>query len=552
MKKRLLLLSMISALALVGCDVTQLKDDQGNQIIVKLGDGTAYTANDLFENYTNTSAGASEYYSAVYDVLIRAVQPKTSAIEDAVAVELDNFIDTCKQNASTNGTTYKTELSKALENKGVESLDELQELYYLEQQKIVYEDAFYDDNLSESLLEEYINYYAPYHVRHILVKNSADSSLYNGTISKDDAINLADTVTRLASGRESFGVIAQSTASNGDSSSAEIYGDVGIMDTSTGFVSEFKYSIYQYDAFYNAAAQESVQKFDARQATRTIGSSEVPGSSLIPVSDDDVQYLKDSINRIPFSVFGKLKDVAGIETGLDGLQVYDGKEEYYPRNYLYNTYLNNHALGVIVKGSTVSSSDRWQTIDGLSASQADADKVLCDEEGRPILVSKAGTGTSDSGYQGIHFIIIQKSAFTSTLEELKAYYDTTVYSSSADVSDKNTYVTYISSDRTTYSTRAETIKTNVKGFDTYMSYRIYEQALAQATSRGASISEDIASIIDRYIAANRETSAYETVETYEDSWKSYLDLLNVQDMVSSLKVQKEAVATAFGVDLDIA
>ena len=90
MKKQLLLLSMVSVMALVGCDVTQLEDN-GNQIIVKLNNGTAYTANDLFDKYSSTSAGASAYYNAVYDVLISEVQPNTNAIENAVSEDMDSF-----------------------------------------------------------------------------------------------------------------------------------------------------------------------------------------------------------------------------------------------------------------------------------------------------------------------------------------------------------------------------------------------------------------------------------------------------------------------------
>lgn len=73
MKKQLLLLSMIGLLTLAGCgDVNQQKGDNGEQIIVKIGDQN-YTANDLFENYSSTSTGASQYYNAVYDVLVNVV-----------------------------------------------------------------------------------------------------------------------------------------------------------------------------------------------------------------------------------------------------------------------------------------------------------------------------------------------------------------------------------------------------------------------------------------------------------------------------------------------
>lgn len=540
MKKQLLLLSMVSIVALSGCDVSQIVEND-KQVIVKIGD-TAYTADDLFEHYSNTSAGASAYYNAVYDVLISEVQPNTNAIENAVSADMDSFQEAARKSASDNGTSYTTELSKSLEAKGVENLEELQELYYLDAKKEAYKESYYDSNLNDSLLQEYIENYAPYHIRHILVKNSADSSLYKGKISKDDAINLADTVKRLAEGKETFGVIAQSTAANGDTGSAAIYGDVGIMDTTTSFVSEFKYSVYQYDALYNSYAASSVAKFNANQDNRKVGNTSVKGTHLIPESVD-TQLLKDNINRIPYDVFTQLKEYAGYEKNDQGLQVQDGKEEYFPRNYLYNTFLNNHNLGVITKGNSGITSNRFKTIANLSADGSDANKVLCDEAGRPILVSKAGTGAGDSGYQGIHFIIIQKSAFESTIDELKEYYDNKVYSTSEDVSGIDSYVTFIKSDRKTYTERAEKIKSNVKGFDSYIDYRIFEQALAES---GATLNEEAADIINRYIEANRQSTAYSAVESYEKSWKAYIDLLNVQIAVEDLKLSSTAIDKAYG------
>ena len=147
MKKQLLLLSMVSVMALVGCDVTQLEDN-GNQIIVKLNNGTAYTANDLFDKYSSTSAGASAYYNAVYDVLISEAQQNTNAIENAVSEDMDSFQESARKTASDNGTSYTAELSKALEAKGVENLEELQELYYLQAKKEAYKEAYYDEVLN--------------------------------------------------------------------------------------------------------------------------------------------------------------------------------------------------------------------------------------------------------------------------------------------------------------------------------------------------------------------------------------------------------------------
>ncbi len=567
MKKRLLLLSMVSfsLIGLTGCDIKQMYDD-GKQVIVKLGNGETYTANDLFTDYSSTSSGASEYFNAVYDVLIRAVQPKTTQIQNEVDNRMSTFVTNAKEAAANNGTSYKTEQSKALESAGVESLGELEQVYYLDAQKDAYEDAYYDGSSTSegeltNLLKEYITYYAPYHVRHILVKTSSDSSLFEGKISEDDAKNLYNVVSRLASGNETFGNVAITTAANGDTGSAKEYGNLGIMDLNTSYVSEFKYSIYQYDALYNNDAKENVKKYDELQETRVIGSNEYvtefKGSKLIPV---DVNEL--SVNHIPYDAFVQINKYANKTTDANGEQVKEGKEKYYPRNILFNQYLNDHRLGVIYRGSTtdekIINSKMFKNVSGLSASSDAKDDILVDEEGRPILVTRAGSG-GDSGYQGIHFIICQRSPFVNTdttkfselIDSLLYYYDTTVYNSTDDLPNDK-YVTFLTSTRQDYLNKVNSLKSTIKGFDSFMNYRLFEKALSDAKEKfgnvtfGSVTNSDgenvgIDTLIKNYITANRFNAAYNAKESYENTWKSYELLLESQEELSVLKVAEDEI-----------
>ena len=548
MKKKLLLLSMISVIALAGCgEVTQRTDEEGNNVIVKIGD-TNYTANELFGEYSNTSTGAQQYFNAVYDVLINAVQKETTSISQAVRTEFDNFIEKAETAAKENNTSSKAEISKALEAAGVEDEAELQQVYLLDKKKEAYEDKFYENNVNDSLLKEYIDYYAPYHIRHILVKTSSGDSLFEGTISKDDANNLADVVMELARGNQSFGTIAKAHAANGDTGSANQYGDVGIMSTTTGFVSEFKYGIYQYDSLYNDAAKTNVEAYNTRQAAKAY-----KGSPLIPYAEnsDEVTLLSGSINRIDYSVFTSLKEYASFE--LNNITESNLKEDKnLPRNILFNQYLNNHALGVITKGSATGVSDtRFQTVDGLSADDSEEEKILCDEAGRPILVTRAGTGSGEEGYQGIHFIIIQKSPFVDT-DSLTSYYDTKAYAESENPSSLNSYVTFIkSSSIDEYNDRANDLKSSIKAIDSYMNYRIYEQALKEAgnVEFGEVDGISVKTLIENYIDANRYSTAYNANVDYVKSWDSYINLLKIQEDVESLKVGNDVYKKLTGKDL---
>lgn len=558
MKKQLLLLSMISLLTLAGCgDISQQQDDNGNQIIVKIGDKN-YTANELFEEYSNTSTGASQYYNAVYDVLIQEAQELTDSIKSKVTSEIDSFLQKVETSAKENGTSIASEKSKALEEAGVETLEELETVYTLNQKKSTYEERFYDDNTNDALLEEFINYYAPYHIRHILAKTSGGSSLYNDTIEKDDATNIANIVIDLASGKQSFATIAKSYIDKGDEGSANVYGDVGVMSTTTSFVSEFKYAVYQYDAYYNDKAKANVTSFNTRQASRKIGESDYEGASLIPyaANSKNETYLKNSVNHIDYSTFTALKEYANIT--VDHLKADKKEDRFLPRNIIFNEKLNNHALGVITKGTTgPSTSNRFQTVPGLSESNSEEDKILCDETGRPILVTRAGSGSGDSGYQGIHFIIIQKSPFVEEkagklLEELKAYYNLKAH----DENKSNTYVTFIdSTSDKDYTDRVDNLEKDIKAFDSYMSYRIYENALKDLEAKGKKVTlktikmgdkeVSIDTLIKNYMNANRTSAAYSAKETYEDSWDSYIRLLQIQDQVSGLKVTAEKDYTGY-------
>ena len=567
MNKRLLTLSMVGLLSigLASCSDVSKKENEGKQVIVTIKD-TDYTADELLEDYSKSSDGVNAFYNAIYDVLVRNHEAITDDMTQNVDTKIDSFVKTVRSNANTNGKTYKAQLSDELEDKGLESLEELREVYMLEQQKTKFEDSWYDSHES-TLKNDYLEAKTPYHIRHILVKtNGAGTSLYDGKISEDEAIKLSNVIQRLADGTESFGQIAQQASD--DTGSAAKYGSVGIMDQDTGFVNEFKLGIFAYDAYLNskntvtdAAAKLNIPS-KVLDETNDADKNESLGGVM---TSYDVKSTVTSVNEIPYQKVLDLETYADEDDTIDNqiyvpnLPQYAGNvgttinESYYPRNILFNNYFNDHGLSVIVNdGSFTGTSANWKNIPELSSKP-----VLTDGQ-NPILVARGGSGDS---YQGIHLMSIEQSPFWYDSEDLQFtkfadgeapsqetflenYYSTNIpATSSTDVSKDQRYVTFVKSNRDTYSTRADEIKNLVKEFDPNVSYKLFEELAFNADGSlkaGLSIDEDILSSIKELIASKRTANEISESKTNEEAWTSYVQLLKLQDAQKEAKQLSEA------------
>ena len=58
---------------------------------------------------------------------------------------------------------------------------------------------------------------------------------------------------------------------------------------------------------------------------------------------------------------------------------------------------------------------------------------------------------------------------------------------------------------------------------------------------------DCHDVIEKYMDANRASTAYSAVETYEKSWKTYMDLLDVQIALEGQKIKATEVESAFNI-----
>ena len=629
-----LVTSFIASMALSACGATVTKNEK-DIVGFKAYDGEtdlSISIDEIYKDYMKSSSGISKYYDQVLEVLIRNAFQKdksgTGEVFGNSAVKLKknyNKIlseakdsvkgqkDVAKENAKSNGTSYSTEWKAVLAEKGVKDEEELLQyfIYKLEKEEI---EDWYFNNHEDEIRSEYIGVNGqgqatkqdvssrfPYHVRHILIKvEDGASDFVRGTISADQAKALSKTVELLAQGTLSFGEVA---AMKSEDTSASTYGDVGIMTNAIssgklGMVNEFQLGIYAYDALslntpndpanINKVLEEGLGLDRELKLNREIS---ITGGSDKTEKPTVRQYFESamgsrSIIEIPYSVFVELGDVADLENNeATGLPVEDGKAAIYPRNLLWNRYLNNHGIFVITNSVRYGNADITDTsstevIDGNRKTYVESEsvtlkdgtsktinytngslkgfkngddvkastkmkfgdnkKLLADEQGNVIIGVRSEFG--------IHLMIVQKSAYefsvnaekpeTPTLDE---YYTTAVpgskdgkyptYTKEGVTYDKSTYVNFINTVKTTdYKSRAEDVRSKIKGFDSTYDYRLYEDLVATSNIDETNESnQEILGLIQDYIDLQRVKNEDAQNEGMKEVWQTYVDLLEVQD-----------------------
>ena len=619
--KLALVTSFIASMALTACGSDVTKSDK-NLVDFKAYDGEtdlAISIDEIYKDYMKSSSGISKYYDQVLEVLIRNAFQKDKAGTGAyfgkdvklkknynkILSEAKDSVkgqkDVAKENAKTNGTNYSTEWKAVLAEKGVKDEEELLQyfIYKLEKEEI---QDWYFDNHEKEIKKEYlgvdkdgnatkklVSSQFPYHVRHILIKVEDGADDYvRGTISAEQAKAISKTVELLAQGTLTFGEIA---AMKSEDSSNSSYGDVGVMTNKISegalqMVNEFQLGIYSYDAI-NYHESNSVIDNALGLNTKLEDSEGLNAGTVKEYFGAD-----NAITEIPYSIFVELGDVADQEKNEQtGLPVEDGKVAIYPRNLLWNRYLNNHGIFVITnseRGNVVDAgttgveeidvnsqeyldSDSVELRDGstktidytdanglkgfnrsdIKAStkfmtnnntvpQGKTKRVLADDQGNVIVGVRSKFG--------IHLMIVQKSIYefaegsveskTPTLEE---YYTTAVpgskdgdyptYIKDGVKLDKTTYVNFINTVKTSeYKTRAEDLRTKIKGFDKTYDYRLYEELRDTFTNKekAPESTKEVLELIDNYVALQRTINEDAQKEGIEDVWQAYYELIETQ------------------------
>ena len=568
-----LVTAFIAAVTMTSCNEVTKSSDAIVTFTGYDGQTINVVTDDMYYDYIKQSSGISKFYDAMLEVLVRYEYQNANSvfnahkddtaksfaqIETEAKYQLVGLKKDAKEKASNNSTDYETEWNKILSEKGVDDGYELLQslIFNLEKEEI--QNWYLRDN-EDALLEEYIGLKAdgtssqkdvrssfPYHIRHILTSISSGSTeYYNGTISKDEALNLYTVAKTLHDGKETFGQLASEVST--DENSAKLYGSLGIMDLSTSFVNEFKLGIYAYDAVYSGKPQNAAIE-DGLGISGDYKQYNADGT----VTTTTIQNKLDEIGLtyVPYGVFEQLNLFKDVDKDASGHSVNDGKDDYYPRNIYWNKYLNHHNVFVITNNSitkdlatpnaafddvggqpeygevdtTIAEAAQGKTgfryIDGLC--QDASQKVLTDEKGNPIVCVRSE--------HGIHFMIMEKSMYDA---DLASYYSTAVPGDDDFVA--GSYVDYVNTtDTSVYKKRAEDIKTAIKGFDSTYDYRLFEYFIDQEGENIKFFVDDdsnfnLVEAVKSYIVSLREYNVWNGNRSLNDSWNEYIELIEEQN-----------------------
>lgn len=587
-----LVTGLIGVIAMSACSsVTSNKDAV---VTFKGYDGQspyAVITDEMYDQYRETPNGISKFYERILEVMIRDAfnegkyQTKKSLgiIEKEAKDDVLDQKEAAKENANSNGTKYSTEWEAILESNGVETEEELEQKFIYEKEKEQLEDWYYEQN-ADTLRSEYLGIAPdgekvekqeeyngkiisrlPYHLRHILVSVDGSNPNFNReTISVEQASNLYNVVSKLKDGSLTFGAIAASNSSDGSASS---YGDVGIVtnkansDGSFTMVNEFQLGVYAYDAIMTKATKNPTIS-EGLGITGSYTSIKEQTTKEVGEAYEEIAGLA----KVPYEAFEALYDLREKET-VDGQVLYDGDSMIYPRNILWNKYLNRRSVFIITnnersfsvapdrddpvdlvgpENSALLMADSTQKktgfrkvedIPSLQGTQLESDSptlgVLTDEEGRVIVGVRS--------QYGIHFMVIQKSIYefvdTSVAGNedkvsLEEYYTTSVPSDSSYPKDSNdnpkaTYVNFLNTDKAGYNARANEVKEAIKGFDSTYDYRLYE-FLYEENKADLQFAKDLDTKIIEYLEKQRENNYVSQTLGMNRAWEKYLELLEAQ------------------------
>lgn len=432
--------------------------------------------------------------------------------------------------------------------------------------------------------------------------------LAGGNYTTDTTTNKT-TISALAT-RPSFGELAlQYSDDNGTPNSAKHQGETSLVTKvmSQDFVPEFKLGAYAYESLFNKresatdygkanifritpGLKESTNATDVATKTYDLSSFVDDNQKLDDTGTPVYTYLKDNaLGEIPFGAALALADYSKIIKDSAGHPVNENNAAYYPRNVIFNKYFNKHNICVITPNAiwsnknssnadTVTAANgvadtydkttgavtaqnftgaytsEYGNLPGFQVNTQDilpqyAHNVLTNSEGQVILATRV----SSSGYQGIHFIVVQRSALSqygisydsaskkyvengtqvTATPTINQYYTTYTPSSSKYPTDTSnsepltTYVNYNATEVSDWNTRSGTVSTAIKGFNSNLN--TYQFQLLFDSGSITFNDTTLEAQVKNYSQTKRQSSVDTAFTTWSDNWKKYAELLETQE-----------------------
>lgn len=620
-----LMSALLSVGALAACSDVSYSPD-GYILTYTGEDGVTinYTADDLFNDEFKDSSNYQTVFDAVYKIIIKNYFTETdpdevdfgknqlASLKTKAQVAVDGDKQTASKKAETNGSSYDTEFSAILKEKNCEDESELFDYYLYKYEEETFNDnfekvdknmkilksgtssiedpdEFYKDNPWDGYFEEKV----PYHVSHILVKieDSNSTNYANATVSEANAKKLFTVADALRG--NVYNSFADTAALSDDSAAR---GDLGLvdMDKTATYIDEFKYALYAFENLYGATAAAQASKISMNFKSDLISDYNkynhlFEDEAHMEGVDDDHKYA-----TIPFGAFKIMEDNAKRELGYKDQKVNDGDANFYPRNIYFNHFFNRHSLALVTAHPAIKETTDYYTeidyTDSLPATLGDGEGLSKEGTGfhdftpadgvnftgrylatsvklgnkvvyRPILVVRGGS-SGESGYQGIHFIVVNRSPFEfingdpndSSVASLENYYTTyfpsqdkyPTYPLDGGTAKLQTYVN-ASGDKDTYQTRAEEVKGAVKNYDSeglkHFMFRKYLKA-GKLSFQDTSLEEGL----KKWMVRSEQNKEYNATVEWENKWISYIENLRQAVAIQKNKTVSKACALNFSTD----
>ena len=327
---------------------------------------------------------------------------------------------------------------------------------------------------------------------------------------------------------------------------------------------------------------------------------------------------KNGAFGIPLSKAITLGYVADVEKNIvDGSKVDYASETQYPRNILFNNYFNYHGVNFLYDDSDTYEAEfladaievgahsgetiltlndvenklpskyaeyeyvtgqlskidagKFKTVEGISDNLYNynfdaitkksvltkiptSKKILVekDTDTNPVIIVRGGS----SGYQGIHFIVVNNDPFVNS-QNTYQYYRTNIpdasadpaSAKSADYSTNPSLINYVKADinsNTTYNARRDAVVAAVKASDSNIDFRLYEENIKKfGADKFDELLGDYAGIINKYIEITKESSELGKNSSLDESWETYIQTLALQEEITPRGLVPEVCVSAF-------